>query len=91
VGPLACVVKESLLPAFEMAIEGTPLAGSRLIIEEVPVIVYCEQCRVERQLPTMLDFSCPVCRTPAAEVRHGEELQVTALEVETGPAGQVRA
>ena len=35
------MVKEALLSSYEMASEGTPLAGSRLVFEEVPVVVFC--------------------------------------------------
>ncbi len=35
-GPLAGVVKEALLSAYELACEGTPLEGSQLVIDEVP-------------------------------------------------------
>jgi hydrogenase nickel incorporation protein HypA/HybF len=35
-GPLAGVVRESLLSAYELACEGTPLEGSQLVIDEVP-------------------------------------------------------
>ena len=34
-GPLSGVVKESLLSAYELACEGTPLEGSQLVIAEV--------------------------------------------------------
>jgi hydrogenase nickel incorporation protein HypA/HybF len=80
-GPLSGVVKSALLSAFEMACEQTPLAGSRLIIEEVPIVVYCPQCEASRTLASMQCFACPECRTPVSEVLQGRELLVTALEV----------
>src|SRR4051794_33943463 len=43
-GMLSGVVKEALLSSYELACEGTPLAGSRLMIEEVPVIAFCPKC-----------------------------------------------
>ena len=36
-GALSGVVKEALLSSYEMACDDTPLRGSRLVIEEVPV------------------------------------------------------
>ncbi len=48
-GPLSGVIKEALVPAYEMAVTGTSLEGTRLHIEEVP---------------------------------QGDDLQLTALEVE---------
>ena len=47
-GPLSGVVKEALLSAYELARETTPFASSRLIIEEVPIVVFCSKCGAER-------------------------------------------
>src|SRR5580700_1545853 len=44
-GALSGVVKEALLSCYEMACENTPLQGSSLIIEELPVVVFCPSCR----------------------------------------------
>ncbi|MEZ0335116.1 MAG: hydrogenase maturation nickel metallochaperone HypA, partial [Gemmatimonadales bacterium] len=45
IGALAGVVPEALLASYEMACAETPLEGSRLVIEDVPVVVYCPECR----------------------------------------------
>ncbi len=81
-GPLSGVVKEALLFSYDVACEGTPLAGSRLVIEESPVVVYCAACQTERTLTSIQKFFCPVCGTPAPEVVRGRELEVVALEIE---------
>ena len=36
IGALSGIVKESLLFAYDTACEGTPLAGTQLVIEETP-------------------------------------------------------
>ena len=36
-GALSGVVKEALLASYEMACEGTSLAGSRLVVEDLPL------------------------------------------------------
>ena len=82
-GRLAGVVKEALLSSYEMACLDTPLEGSRLEIEEVPVVVHCERCGVERVLESTQWFSCPVCGEPTADVRQGRELELVALEIES--------
>jgi hydrogenase nickel incorporation protein HypA/HybF len=82
-GPLSGVVKEALLSAYELAREGSPLPDSELIIEEVPVVVYCDACAAERGLPSMQELRCPVCGAPTPQVVRGRELEVVALEVET--------
>jgi len=81
-GPLTGVIKDSLLFSWEVASQGTPLEGSRLVIEEVPVIVYCPDCDQERIVESIQRFCCSVCGVLTAEVRQGRELLVTALEFE---------
>ncbi len=80
-GPLSGVVKEALLSAYEMACENTPLAGSSLMVEDVPLVVYCPQCKQRRTLSSM-NFLCPECQTPTPEVLQGRELEMFALELE---------
>lgn len=80
-GALSGVVKDALLFSYEVACQDTPLEGSQLIVEDVPVIVFCAQCRAERELPSVQLFVCPECGAPTMDVRHGKELEVFALEV----------
>ena len=80
-GPLSGVVRNALLSAYELASFGTPLEKSRLIIEEVPIVVYCPKCKAERTIASMQMFECPECASPAGEIVHGRELEVVALEV----------
>ena len=47
-GALSGVVKEALLSCYEMACENTPLQGSRLVVEEVPVVIFCPSCQAQR-------------------------------------------
>jgi len=81
-GALAGVVKKALLSSYELASEGTPLAGSRLVIEDVPVVVYCPSCTAERRSDALQWFRCPDCKGPVSEVLQGRELQVVALELQ---------
>src|SRR5580704_12337240 len=81
-GLLSGVVKEALLSSYGLACEGTALAGSRLMIEEVPVIAYCAQCDAPRPVSPVEWFVCPECRAPVSQVLQGKELQVTALEIQ---------
>src|SRR5580658_11297854 len=83
-GALSGVVKDALLFSYEVACHGTPLEGTRLVIEELPVIVFCAQCRKMQELASMQLFQCPECGTPTMDVRQGKELEVFALEVEDG-------
>lgn len=80
-GRLSGVVKEALLSSYEMACASTPLEGSQLLIEEIPVEVFCPQCRLPRQVSSIQWFCCPECGTPTPTVLRGKELEVTALEM----------
>lgn len=90
-GPLSGVVAEALLFSYEIACSGTRLEGSRLVIKEVAIEVYCPTCMVQRILPSMQWFCCPECGAPTSDVIHGKELAITALEIRdecrTAPIG----
>ena len=80
-GALSGVVKDALLFSYEVACQDTSLQGSQLIVEEVPVVVFCAQCQRERMLESVQLFACPECGTPTMDVRQGKELEMFALEV----------
>ncbi len=80
-GALSGVVRDALLSCYEMVCEGTPLQGSRLVVEDVPVVIFCPTCRAEQPLTSIQLFCCPECDTPCSEIVHGKELEVVALEI----------
>src|ERR1700722_6093225 len=73
-GQLSGGVKEALLSSYEMACEATPLEGSRLLIEEIPVEVFCPRCEAPRLVDSIQWFCCPECGTPTANILRGKEL-----------------
>jgi len=81
-GALSGVVKDALMFSYEVACQDTPLAGSRLIVEDVPVTVFCPRCQDTRVLDSVQSFLCPECGTPTMDIRQGKELEVFALEVQ---------
>lgn len=81
-GALSGVVKDALMFSYEVACQDTPLAGSRLIIEDVPVTVFCPRCQDTRVLQSVQSFLCPQCSTPTMDIRRGKEVEVFALEVQ---------
>lgn len=80
-GRLSGVVREALLSSYEMACHETPLAGSQLVIEEIPVEVFCPKCEGPRLVTSIQWFCCPECGTATPTVLRGKELEVTALEI----------
>ncbi len=81
-GELSGVVKEALLASYEMACEGTSLAGSRLVVENVPVVAFCSRCQAPRPVSSIQLFCCAECGTPTSEIVQGKEIEVVALEIE---------
>ncbi len=81
VGALSGVVRESLEFAYEVAANGTLLEHSQLIIEELPLILYCATCEQQVQPDSMQLFCCPICGTPSGDIRQGRELEIDSMEV----------
>lgn len=81
-GALSGVVKDALLFSYEVACQDTALEGSRLIVEDVPVVVFCPQCQRPQTLGSVQSFACPECGAPSRNVLQGKELEVFALEVQ---------
>ncbi|MBE3555222.1 MAG: hydrogenase maturation nickel metallochaperone HypA [Thermicanus sp.] len=86
-GALSGVAKEALLFSFDVAIQGTPLEGARLIVEEIPVKVFCPDCQEARILPEPFPMRCPVCGGKTGQVLEGREMELSALEGGESNAG----
>jgi hydrogenase nickel incorporation protein HypA/HybF len=87
-GPLSGVVKDALLFSYEVACRDTPLEGSQLVIEDVPAVIYCARCQMERELESIQRFCCSVCGELSADVVRGRELEFVAMEIEGVDEGQ---
>jgi hydrogenase nickel incorporation protein HypA/HybF len=80
-GALSGVVREALEFSFDLAAEGTAVAGARLRIEEIAVVVFCPACNVERTLASVQHFRCPVCGIETPDVVRGRELEFLSMEI----------
>lgn len=80
-GPLAGVDKEALLFSYTLACEGTPLEGSQLLIEDVPLRIYCTACDAPRAPVSIQAMSCSVCGAAMGRVMQGTELELFAIEL----------
>jgi hydrogenase nickel incorporation protein HypA/HybF len=80
-GVLSGVDKDALSFSYEIACEGTFLAGSRLVIDIVPLTIYCEVCAAETAPESIQQIACPSCHTLSEKIIRGRELEVAALEV----------
>ena len=63
-GPLSGVVKEALLFSYEIACQQTPLEGSKLLIEEVPIVVNCPVCMDRRSVQSIQSLCCAIAAHP---------------------------
>ena len=80
-GIFSGVDKNALLFAYQLACEGSPLEGSQLAIETIPLVIYCAACEKERTPPSVYQLSCPDCGTPGQRIVTGREIEVASLEV----------
>jgi len=82
VGALASVVVDSLEFCWGIATEGTPLAGARLVVKTVPVVMHCAGCDADVELDGVQSFRCPRCGELCGDLRQGRELEIEAIEIE---------
>jgi len=80
IGRLSGVDRDALLFAYQVAREGTPLASSRLEIEDATATIFCSVCERECEPDFSVGQFCPQCGAPARIVA-GDDLEITALEM----------
>lgn len=81
-GELSGVVPRALDSAFKLAREGTALSKCRLVMEQIPVVIFCRNCDAEKAPESIQLLCCRECGNPAARVVGGRELELVALELE---------
>jgi len=80
VGKLSAVVPDSLGFCYEVVIRGTPLAGSTLNIEEVPVTADCNDCG-HQWIADRPEFHCTKCGSGAVQIVSGQELEIVSIDI----------
>ena len=88
VGALASVIPESLEFCWGIVSEETPLEGSRLVVNVLPVVVHCEPCELDSELEGVQSFRCPRCGEQCAEIRQGRELEIDSIEIDDGEVSE---
>ncbi|UCE25958.1 MAG: hydrogenase maturation nickel metallochaperone HypA [Candidatus Zixiibacteriota bacterium] len=81
IGALTDIVPEALEFGFSAITTGTLLEGARLEIENVPVTGKCSSCGSMFEVKGFV-FVCPDCGSSDLTVEHGEELDITYIEVD---------
>ncbi len=85
VGALASVIEDSLQFCWEITVEGTPLQGSQLVVNIVPVVAHCDACGKDGELASLQSFRCPHCGEPVSDLRQGRELEIESIEIDDVP------
>lgn len=80
VGKFTCVEPVSLQFAFEVQTRNTFLAGTQLVIQETPLIAYCDRCQHDYTPEIGLHYACPHCNSPMENIRSGRELKIDRIE-----------
>jgi hydrogenase nickel incorporation protein HypA/HybF len=83
IGALSGVAPDALRFAYDVATDGTLLAGSTLDITEQPLVVACPTCARDVELPGVQELQCPACGTPTGVIRKGREMDLMSLDVES--------
>ncbi|NGZ06172.1 MAG: hydrogenase maturation nickel metallochaperone HypA [Magnetococcales bacterium] len=81
VGALSGVDGRALAFCFPLAIEGTPVAGAELIVEELPVRLRCMACGTESEAVEPCLLYCGSCASGQVEIIAGNDLILRSLEV----------
>ncbi|MBU0985986.1 MAG: hydrogenase maturation nickel metallochaperone HypA [Proteobacteria bacterium] len=81
VGKLSAVVPESLRFCFEIVAQDTPFRQAELHIEEIPVVVVCNNCHARRTLSEPV-FICQNCDSGSVEIISGRELDIDSIEID---------
>ena len=80
-GRLTTFVPDSIRFYYDSLVKGTPLEGSELNIEDVPVKGKCNGCGAALELDEPI-FLCTECGSPDLDITSGRELEITSIEVE---------
>ena len=80
VGRLSGVVAESVFFYYDLCSEGTPLAGSKLEIIDIPGRAFCRSCGTELDLEDMIALC--TCGSADLQILGGEQLIIKEVEVE---------
>lgn len=81
VGQLRQVVPETLTYCWGLVTETTPLAGSRLEVDHIPVVLDCRACGDRTEVTHHLVLTCAACGSGDIALVTGEELEVTSLDL----------
>lgn len=81
IGELVAVVPDSLTFCYEVIVEDTPYKDSKLNIQIIPLSGTCSDCSKSFKIKNF-EFNCPNCDSTNLQVKGGQELRISHLEVD---------
>lgn len=83
-GAMTNIMPEALTFAWEALTMGTPLEGSTLIAEEIPLVLRCAACKVEFTPEDKgVVVACPACGEELGhEILSGREMYIERMDAE---------
>jgi hydrogenase nickel incorporation protein HypA/HybF len=80
IGHLRQVVPDALQFGWEILTDSTEMKGCELVIEQVPAVVECHDCRSETTLDMPI-LACGNCGSFEVELLSGEEFLIVSMQV----------
>lgn len=81
-GEFSCVHQDSLQNAFSMLVQDTTMEKTELVIERIPLAVYCPTCNlISDSTGGVQSLRCPLCDGSTGDIRRGQELELDWIEV----------
>src|SRR5215208_2432702 len=81
VGHMRQVMPETLEHCWRIVTEQTPLEGSVLDIDHIPIELRCADCCATTSGLHRLVLACGACGSGAVAITRGEELMVTSMQL----------
>jgi len=75
------IVPEAFDFAMEVITKGTKVEGVKMIYNEVPITIKCNQCHIQNEVKDFY-FVCEKCGLSDVEIISGNELMFESMEVE---------
>ncbi|MEF9476158.1 MAG: hydrogenase maturation nickel metallochaperone HypA [Candidatus Mariimomonas ferrooxydans] len=83
IGKMSGIVADSLRFVFDaIKLEHPIMSSAAIMIEEVPLVYECKNCRNTFQTDDIYFPSCPDCKLCNLKLLSGEEMDIENLEVE---------
>lgn len=80
VGDFTCVEPDQLVTTWNVAVQGSWLAGAELVIEPVPLVGRCLACNSTYAPDLKNAYRSPCCDLPMEEIISGRELRIRSVD-----------